>query len=64
MLNQMAELERVPGLPAPVRSADEWIEERRGRCDRCLDRLGDYLAGAPPRTHTPLTRGTERQEQL
>jgi len=38
--------------PAALRSAEDWISERRGLWERRLDRLGDYLAdagtGAPP----------------
>jgi DNA-binding transcriptional ArsR family regulator len=30
--------------PAPMRSAERWISERRTLIERRLDRLGDYLA--------------------
>ena len=31
---------------AALQSAESWITERRHRCERRLDRLGDYLADA------------------
>ncbi len=30
--------------PAVLNSAESWLSERRGRWERRLDRLGDYLA--------------------
>jgi DNA-binding transcriptional ArsR family regulator len=30
--------------PATLRSAEQWMSERRGLVERRLDRLGDYLA--------------------
>lgn len=33
--------------PAALRTAERWISERRTSWERCLDRLGDYLAQQP-----------------
>jgi DNA-binding transcriptional ArsR family regulator len=33
--------------PAALRSAEQWIAERRASWERRLDRLGDYLAQHP-----------------
>jgi hypothetical protein len=33
--------------PAALRTAEQWISERRAGWERRLDRLGDYLAGHP-----------------
>lgn len=33
---------------ATLRSAEDWITERRSLWERRLDRLGDYLAAPPP----------------
>ena len=33
--------------PATLRSAEQWMSERRGLVERRLDRLGDYLAETP-----------------
>jgi DNA-binding transcriptional ArsR family regulator len=33
--------------PAPLRSAEQWIAERRTAWERRLDRLGDFLATEP-----------------
>ena len=30
--------------PAALRTAGDWVAERRAMCERNLDRLGDYLA--------------------
>ncbi len=30
--------------PAALRTAGDWVAERRAMCERSLDRLGDYLA--------------------
>jgi DNA-binding transcriptional ArsR family regulator len=40
--------------PAPLRSAERWISERRAFVERRLDRLGEYLAEA---TDTPTHAG-------
>ena len=34
--------------PAPLRSAEQWISQRRTTWERRLDRLGDLLAELPP----------------
>ena len=34
--------------PAPLRSAEQWISQRRSTWERRLDRLGDVLANLPP----------------
>ena len=34
--------------PATLRSAEQWMSERRGLVERRLDRLGDYLAETDP----------------
>ena len=42
--------------PAPLRSAEQWIAQRRTAWERRLDRLGDLLAeqpGPPPEGSTP-----------
>jgi DNA-binding transcriptional ArsR family regulator len=45
--------------PAALRSAEQWMSERRTLCERRLDRLGDYLAetagspDAPPAQRSP-----------
>ena len=33
--------------PGTLRTAEQWIIERRTRWERHLDRLGEYLAGQP-----------------
>jgi hypothetical protein len=33
--------------PAVLRSAEDWISERRTTWERRLDKLGDYLAEQP-----------------
>ncbi len=33
--------------PAALRTAEQWISERRAGWERRLDRLGEYLAGHP-----------------
>lgn len=44
--------------PAALRSAESWIAERRTRCERRLDRLGDYLGGtAGPTSAGPAGPG-------
>jgi len=43
--------------PAPLRSAERWISERRAFVERRLDRLGQYLA-----EHTESTESTESTE--
>ena len=40
--------------PAPLRSAERWISERRAFVERRLDRLGQYLAQT---TDTPTNAG-------
>jgi DNA-binding transcriptional ArsR family regulator len=39
--------------PAALRSAEDWIAERRTAWERRLDRLGDYLAEDPDNPGTP-----------
>jgi len=45
--------------PVTLRSAEQWMSERRGLVERRLDRLGDYLAetagpaGAGDQASTP-----------
>ena len=34
--------------PAVLRSAEQWISERRALQERRLDRLGEYLENQPP----------------
>jgi DNA-binding transcriptional ArsR family regulator len=41
--------------PAALKTAEDWITERRKSWDRRLDRLGDYLAENP---HPPSARRT------
>ncbi|EYF03813.1 ArsR/SmtB family transcription factor [Chondromyces apiculatus] len=33
--------------PTALRTAEQWISERRAHWERCFDRLGDYLAEHP-----------------
>jgi hypothetical protein len=35
--------------PAALRTAEDWIAERRAAWERCLDRLADYLGEEPKR---------------
>jgi len=35
--------------PAALQTAGDWLAERRALCERSLDRLGEYLAGADER---------------
>ena len=37
--------------PAPLRSAEQWIAQRRTAWERRLDRLGDLLAAEPELPH-------------
>lgn len=39
--------------PAALRSAEQWITERRSSWERRLDRLGDYLAENPDDPDSP-----------
>ena len=39
--------------PAPLRSAERWISERRAFVERSLDRLGQYLAETNETAGTP-----------
>jgi DNA-binding transcriptional ArsR family regulator len=39
--------------PAALRSAEQWITERRSSWERRLDRLGDYLAESPDDPDSP-----------
>ncbi|HLY30121.1 MAG TPA: metalloregulator ArsR/SmtB family transcription factor [Ktedonobacterales bacterium] len=41
--------------PAPLRSAERWISERRAFVERRLDRLGQYLAEHTETTETIVT---------
>jgi hypothetical protein len=34
-------------VPAALRTAEQWISDRRTTWERCLDRLGDFLAAQP-----------------
>jgi len=34
--------------PAALRSAEDWLSQRRSLWERRLDRLGDYLTTLPP----------------
>jgi len=34
--------------PAALRSAEDWLSQRRSLWERRLDRLGDYLTTPPP----------------
>lgn len=42
-----------------LRSAEQWISERRGFVERRLDRLGEYLAETTEPTSDPTTEPTE-----
>ena len=42
--------------PAALRTAGDWVAERRAMCERNLDRLGDYLAENKTRKATRRTR--------
>ena len=43
--------------PVTLRSAEQWMSERRGLVERRLDRLGDYLAEtADPPSTEPASR--------
>ncbi len=39
--------------PAVMRSAEQWMADRRTSWERKLDRLGDYLAGTADNPDTP-----------
>ncbi len=42
--------------PATLRTAGDWVAERRAMCERSLDRLGDYLADEKDRKANKGTR--------
>src|SRR5579862_489453 len=50
--------------PAPLRSAERWISERRAFVERRLDRLGQYLAETDVTTQTTDLPTNARQSGL